>query len=78
VLAEAKEPLHLSAIAAKAGVDLTNPYHQQNMREFLETYLCETTREAKMHFETNARGVDVFRGWVATDHGREMVEKGLA
>jgi hypothetical protein len=77
-LAEAKEPLHLTAIAGRAAVDLTSPHKQQNLREFVEVFLCETSKECQMAFAKNRRGVDVFAGWEATPHGREMVEKGLA
>ena len=77
VLVESKEPLHLSQIANKAGIAITNPHKQQNVAQFLQSYLCDTSREAQMHFEPDRRGKDVFKGFVTTDHGKEMVKKGL-
>lgn len=76
VLVEAKGPLYLTQIATRAGVDLTNPVRQQNASQFLE-FLCQTSREAELHFEPGRRGDQVFKGFSATQHGRDMYEKGL-
>lgn len=78
VLAGSETPLHLSEIAAKAGIDLTAAPRQQAMANFLEVYLV-STKECELAFAPSARrGQDKFIGWRGTGHLRDLINRGLA
>jgi hypothetical protein len=77
ILADSHEPLFLGSIAAKAGIALNTPMAQQAVSDFLGVYLT-STKEAELHFEDNRKaGREIFRGFVGTEHLRDLMSKGL-
>jgi hypothetical protein len=73
----ATEPLHITQIAQKAQIALTNPHKQSALAHFVGVYLINT-RETQMSFQRGAKGRERFAGWSATEHARDLFAKGLS
>jgi len=80
VLAEANAPLYPGQIAARAGVTMTTPSTQQELCDFVGNYLVNETREVERATEPSKyrSGREAFRGFVMSEHGRNLFAKGLS